>query len=312
MVTWTDISGTETEQLIGWIYLLRKEQIGSFVELAVREPQAWERLKEAPEMRRQIAMIFGWPRVCDSALVERRRVLDIAAVLLNLGYTSAVALWMDLPIKCHRLHIKGDLEPLLTLLGLDNWATTMPRLLPELLDSAEEYRTLSAWLQLDPEGVREACEEGWHPEVGALLPMQPQDGWTTRGGRVFTVASLLVARYLEAHDVAFVAPRSHDLPRDPGELTAGFSLPTHDAVILVSPTSPGGGQGVLQDSPVRVLWADESLLRTSLHVVAFTLHLRFLLSDADVVKKGRTLVFSDLLNPVPKAHGPTSSTKSDS
>lgn len=310
MVTWTDISGTDTDQLIRWIYLLRKEQFGSFVELAVREPHAWERLREAPEMRRQIAMILGWPRVCDSALVEQRRVLDIAAVLLNRGYTSAVEVWFELPIKCHRLHFRGDLDPLFALLGLDEWAATMPKLLPDLLESAEEYRTLNAWLQLDPQGVRDACEEGWHPEVGALLPLQPQEGWITRGGRVFTVASLVVARYLEANDIPFVAPNMNDLPHDPQQLAAGFSLPKHDAVILISPTSPGSDQGVLQDSPVRVLWVDTSLLRTSLHVVAFALHLRFLLADADIVTKRRLIGVSDLLSPDPKTDGSSQGTKS--
>lgn len=312
MVTWTNISGTEAETLIGWIYHLRKERIASFVELAVRAPDAWERLREAPEMRRQIAVILGWPRTCDSNLIEQRRVLDIAAVLLNLGYTSALALWTDLPIKCHRLHFTGDLDTVLALLGLDNWATTLPRLLPELLDAAEEYRTLNAWLQLDPEGVREACEQGWHPELAALLPIQPPEGWVTRGGRVRTVASLLVARYLEANDVPFVAPSTNDLPHDPQGLAAGFSLPKHEAVLLVTPIAPNIDQAVMNDSHVRVLWADESLLRTSLHVVAFTLHLRFQLADADIVKKRRLGVSSDLLSPVPKAHGPTSPTKSDS
>lgn len=61
MTHWIEIEGSESEQLIRWIDWLRRCEILSFIELAVLEPAAWAKLREAPQLRRRIASILGWP-----------------------------------------------------------------------------------------------------------------------------------------------------------------------------------------------------------------------------------------------------------
>lgn len=90
MSHWTEFEGNESEQLIPWIDWLRTHEVASFIELAVREPSAWAKLREAPQQRRRIASILGWPMTFEGALINEQRLFDVAAVLLNAVALAAV------------------------------------------------------------------------------------------------------------------------------------------------------------------------------------------------------------------------------
>lgn len=299
MTYWTEINGSESEQFIRWIDWLRKAEVASFIELAVREPAAWAKLREAPQLRRRIASILGWPTTFEGALINEQRLFDVAAVLLNRGCASPSDFWLDYPDLCLRLLVAGDLERVMALTGFDATLLDPPATLMAFVDYARHYRTLDAWLQLDSAGVQQVCDRGWQSEIAALLPAQPLQGWPTQGGPVFDVASLVVARYLENHGLRFCAPASRATGQGPA--ISRFKLLEYDVVLLVRSGPPGEGcgwsPGDARDERELVIYG--GLLQTSLHAIALVLQLQLALKAAGIETKPFALVVSDLLRSGP-------------
>ncbi|MCC4118556.1 hypothetical protein LLG90_24670 [Aromatoleum toluclasticum] len=299
MTHWTEFEGSESEQLIRWIDWLRTFEVASFIELAVREPAAWAKLREAPQLRRRIASILGWPTMFEGALINEQRLFDVAAVLLNRGCASTIEFLLDYPDVCYRLLVAGDLERVMALAGFDATLLDPPTNLTTFVDYVRHYRTLDAWLQLDPAGVQQACESGWQSEIATLLPTLPLQGWPTQGGPVFDVASLVVARYLETHGLRFCAPASRATGQVPA--ISMFKLLDHNVVLLVRSGSLGDGNA---SSPVdareeREFVIYSGLLQSSLHAVAVVLQLQLALKAARIETKPRALIVSDLLRSRP-------------
>ncbi|NMG28082.1 hypothetical protein [Aromatoleum evansii] len=308
MTHWIEIEGSESEQLIRWIDWLRRCEVQSFIELAVLEPAAWAKLREAPQLRRRIASILGWPTTFEITSINELRVFDIAAVLLNRACSNPSEVLFDYPELCHRLLAAGDFEQVMALAGFDATSFDPPTKVAEFVDYIRHYSTLDAWLQIDLSGVQEVCDRGWLSEIAGLLPPRPLQGWETLGGPVFDVACLVVARYLEIYGLRFCAPAV----RLPGQIPASvkFTLPDYEVELLLRPGLPGEGDGSssadARESRVFVINCD--LLRTSLHVVALVLQLRRTLDAAGIELKSRPLVVADLLRYEPGAGGGSSST----
>jgi hypothetical protein len=302
MTPWTNDAASDDENLISWVQWVREQGVTSFVGLALVNPHAWENLKDAPQLRNQIASILGWPMTIDSRLLEQRRVLDMAAVLLNRGYADGRKVWADLPTTCHRLHQHGDLADVFSLAGLAA-IEGAPSSLSAMLNRAREFGTLNSWLQSDLEGVQQVCVAGWQANLAVLVPSRPEDGWPTHGGPVFDTASLIVARYLELHDIHFLAPLFGEHGGTP-HVPRAFRLSDHHALLRITGSGGDEDEGVCAEGQtLRVLLVDETLLHTSLHVVAFAFHLRFVLADAGIVTKGRALQVIELLRPEPLTVG---------
>jgi hypothetical protein len=75
-------------------------------------------------------------------------------------------------------------------------------------------------------------------------------------------------------------------------------LPDHQVVLRIgAPPDHSDADTAAPVGTERLLIVDDSLLDTSLHVIAFILHLRALLTEAGVVTADRPLFYADLLCP---------------
>jgi hypothetical protein len=123
------------------------------------------------------------------------------------------------------------------------------------------------------------------PGVQELLDSHPAEGWPTRGGSVFRIAELILARYLELHDIAFELVSNASGWRQfatMAGLTIGFAS---DPSFCGSPT-------VVRD---RLVILDDALLGLPGDIIAFTQHISVSLTAAGIVTKQKALYCSDLL-----------------
>jgi hypothetical protein len=234
----------------------------SFIQLALMNPELWTRLRQIPALRLQIAVHQGWPLRKVDTTRQQESIYAAIDVVLNQGCDDPYLLWLHLPSQCEALHQAGWLERLLMMVGI------------EVLSPAS----------IGPNGFNPGlCNI--IPEVQELLDSHPAEGWPTRGGSVFRISELILARYLEHYDIAFELVSNASGWRQfvsMSGLTIGFaSDPSFHA------TPPG-----IKD---RLLILDDALLGMPGDIFAFTYHLRVSLAAAGIVTKQKVLLCSDLL-----------------
>lgn len=234
----------------------------SFIQLALMNPELWTRLRQIPALRLQIAVHHGWPLRKVDTTRQQEAIYAAIDVVLNQGCDDPYLLWLHLPSQCEVLHRAGWLERLLMMIGIE----------------------IPPPAAIGPNGINQGlCNiiSG----VQELLDSHPAEGWPTRGGQVFRIAELILARYLELHDIAFKLVSYTSGWRQfvsMSGMTIGFvSDPSFHA------TPPGTRD--------RLLILDDTLLGLPGDIIAFTHHIRVSLTAAGIVMKQKALFCADLL-----------------
>jgi hypothetical protein len=246
---------------------LQKSSCTSYTQLALMNPELWSRLRATPSMRLRIAISQGWPITRDSGTQGQEGIYDLLNIALNNGCDDAYLLWREMPGLCETLRRAGWLERLLHSAGIE---------VPEITD---QYQVHDGLIEL-------------FPSVAALLEMRPDEGWPTRGGRVFRLAELILARYLELHAYAFEVATSES-----GQ--CHFVLPPRWLIVFASDLTSHAQSAASCD---RVI-LDDRLLGLPGNLAAYAYHISASLSAAGIIRESIDSAYAELLLPEPRSLG---------
>lgn len=258
---------SELELYIETESFLQKSGCTSYTQLALMNPELWTRLRATPSMRLRIAMSQGWPITRGTGKQGQEGIYDLLNVGLNNGCDDAYLFWREMPGLCEALRRAGWLERLLLSAGIE---------VPQITDQR---------------GVHDGLIELF-PDVAVLLETCPDEGWLTRGGRVFRLAELILARYLEQHACAFKVATSES-----GQ--CHFVLPQGCLIVFASDLTSHALPAARCD---RVI-LDDRLLGLPGNLAAYSYHICASLSAAGIIRESINSTFAELLLPEPRSLG---------
>lgn len=300
------------KQLIRFLRQAQKRGCKNFVDVAFHMPKVWACIRHEPDNRALFAVWLGWPR---DASIEQILTLpdrDLADILLCHPIIDAHSAWVKAPMLCHRMHVCGRLSAVFRYLNFRTDKRDDFTLPPEDLDHLASGGNFEALVVLQLDAFDHANRHGLDGKLTSDMTSMPMAGWSTRGGPVFGIQALMLARVLEALEIEFISP-SFTLDSPPGDpgCFGCFLLPSQNATLGFGKPRPYAER---TPEPVRRdAMIDDGLLRAPGGMMAFYMHLLATLSELGI-STTRVLglrPYPDLVQPDIARSGPDNASAAD-
>lgn len=285
-------------RMIDLVRLASRCRWKSFIDAAIHRPDFWARIQDAPETRVLFAGWLGWQRDATIEQIESLAERDLAGILLCHPVLDAHSSWVKAPMLCHRMHVCGRLGGVFRYLDYRADEPDDLSIPPDPYDFEvlKSGANRDAMLVLQIDGFDHAHRHGLWPELIRCTELIPDDGWPTRGGPVFSVMMLMLARLLEALEVEFVAP-SFKLGGATHARPGRLFLPAHGIELGVGRPVPYAERS---NKPGIVL-IDEDLRDGPGGLMALFMHMRASLEEVGISTEALSGIrpYPDLVKPTP-------------
>ena len=285
-------------RLIELVRLARRAGWTSFIDAAFHMPDFWARIQDAPIERAMFANWLGWSRDATIEQIHTLSERDLAGILLCHPILDAHSAWVHAPLLCHRMHVYGRLAGVFRYLDYRVDEPDDLDIPPESHDIAmlKSSNNQDAMLVLQLDAFEHAHRHGLSWELVSSMQLMPSDGWPTRGGPVFSVMMLMLARLLEALEVEFVAP-SFKLGSATHARPGRLFLPAHGIELGVGRPVPYAERS---NKPGIVL-IDEDLRDGPGGLMALFMHMRASLEEVGISTEALSGIrpYPDLVKPTP-------------
>lgn len=296
-----DISDLAIKRMIRFLRQAQKLGCKCFVDIAFHMPKTWERIRHEPANRALFSIWLGWQRDPSIEQILSLPERDLAGILLCHPVSDAHSAWMQAPMLCHRMHVCGRLSGVFRYLDFRADKRGDFSVPPEDANLAylESGGNFEALLVLQLDGLDHAHRHALSRGLLWSLPCIPEDGWPTRGGPVYSVTMLMLARMLERLKIDFVTP-SIKLEAKSSTCPGCISLPAHGVELGFGKPVPyaerqNGGRH-------RTVLIDEHLRHGPGALMALYMHMQGTLSELGISTELLSGIqpYPDLIRPTPQ------------
>lgn len=285
-------------RIVEWVSSARRSGWTSFVDAAFDRPDLWMRIQALPGVRVHSAIWLGWQR---DATVEQILTLhdrDLASILLCHPILDAYSAWVQAPMLCHRMHVCGRLAGVFRYLDYRVDEPDDLSIPPEQydLDVLKSGKNQDAMLTLHIDMFDHAHRHGLSSDLISSMEWMPDEGWPTRGGPVYSVMTLMLARLLESLEIEFVAP-SFKLGGATHARPGRLFLPAHGIELGVGRPVPYAERSSMPG----IVLIDEHLRDGPGGLMALFMHMRASLEEVGISTEGLAGIrpYPDLVRPTP-------------
>lgn len=197
-------TATPTNTALELVFEVVDTGVSSFLELAIRSPGIWEKLRNDAQSRATIARMLNWRSEFNFDVIAMNDA-QVFNLLLNAGYGNIADVWRADPGMASFFLKNGMLRYLIKwfklLDDIDSDAGEVS--LDSCLSIIRELGSLEIWADVDTPLYDFVCEEEWFGALEEQAPQRPVGGYVARGGRVHETTELIVARTLEMANIEF-------------------------------------------------------------------------------------------------------------